>query len=378
MKNKKVLMAESSDIYHDSRVQKEAISLSNNGYKVIVLGFRSKLKVKVKNKFIFFLFTLPIFSRKYRLFRNISIVLNIVLINSIIILKKANFYHAHNTMFLFGMFVSSVIHKNSKLIYDCHEVQEDTGRIHEKLERLFINRFDSIINVSKERAQYQAKKYDIPLKTFTILFNYPNLPKNISVNIKSNNILHFVFSGSFDLSKNRLDNFLIAIKDYADIRFTLFSKADSCDFLKLQNIVEEFGLESQVKLLPLLATNELLVNLLKFDFAVNMITNPHNLISYRYPAMNKMYEYLAAGLPILCSNIPFFEEEFVKRGVAFSVNPIDVLSIEEGLKFIRDNLHKIYSIKMRALELSKLYFNWKTQETKLLYLYKNLCKGGLS
>jgi len=40
-------------------------------------------------------------------------------------------------MFLFGMFVSSVIHKNSKLIYDCHEVQEDTGRIHEKLERLF-------------------------------------------------------------------------------------------------------------------------------------------------------------------------------------------------------------------------------------------------
>jgi len=67
MKNKKVLMAESSDIYHDSRVQKEAISLSNNGYKVIVLGFRSKLKVKVKNKFIF-----PFYSSNF--FKKISII----------------------------------------------------------------------------------------------------------------------------------------------------------------------------------------------------------------------------------------------------------------------------------------------------------------
>ena len=370
MKYKKVLMAESSDIYHDSRVQKEAISLANNGYNVTVLGFRSKLIVN--RNFVFSLFTLPIFSRKYRLFRTISIILNVLLINLIIIFKKANFYHDHNTMFLFGMFISSKIHRNSKLIYDCHEVQEDTGIIHAKLEKFFIKEYDAIINVSKGRAIYQAKKYYVPLENITILFNYPYLNNNISINIKSNNKLHFVFSGSFDLLQNRLDNFLIAIKEFSDIKFTLFSKADRYDFLKLQNIVEDLDLQRQVKLLPLLSTNELLINLSKFDCAVNMITNLHNNVTYRYPAMNKMYEYLAAGLPILCSDLPFFKEEFVEKGVAFAVNPIDIESIKKGLKFIKDNQQKITSMKRKALELSKLHFNWKTQEKKLLALYTSL------
>ena len=44
IESKNILMAESSDIYHDGRVQKEANTLSQNGYEVIVYGFRSKFR----------------------------------------------------------------------------------------------------------------------------------------------------------------------------------------------------------------------------------------------------------------------------------------------------------------------------------------------
>ena len=41
---KLIVMAERSDLYHDARVQKEANSLTRNGYKVIVFGLRSTLE----------------------------------------------------------------------------------------------------------------------------------------------------------------------------------------------------------------------------------------------------------------------------------------------------------------------------------------------
>ena len=51
---------------------------------------------------------------------------------------------------------------------------------------------------------------------------------------------------------------------------------------------------------------------------------------------NKVYEYLLAGLPILCSNMPSFIEEFENNNVGKSVNPYDIDSIKKGIKFFVD------------------------------------------
>jgi glycosyltransferase involved in cell wall biosynthesis len=109
-----------------------------------------------------------------------------------------------------------------------------------------------------------------------------------------------------------------------------------------------------------------------FDAAVNLLINPRDDIAIRFPSVNKMYEYLAAGLPILCSDIEGFQEEFVREGVAVSVNALDEASIADGLRSLVGNRARLPKMKERAVELARDRYNWATQGAQLTALYHRL------
>lgn len=366
-----VIMAERSDIYRDTRVQKEATSLANNNYKVEVWGFRSTWK-KEKLNSNFKLVTFPVVSRSFRIIRNINMALNIFIICLVILWKKADYYHAHNTMFLLAMYLSSRIHKG-KFIYDCHEIQWELSRLAGFLERIFIQRADKIVNVSEGRARVQSVRYHVPMKKITVICNYPVVSsKKFKPQLNCNNGLHCIFSGGFTLSNNRLDNFVMAIKEVPDIRFSLLSFGYGGSQYTLEKLINKLHLADRVQFLPLVPADKVIETISKYDFAVNLLTNHNDMVTYNFPAINKMYEYLAAGLPVLVSQLPSFIDEFEKEGVGIAVDPDNIDSIKEGLNFILENRDTTLSMKRKALELSRNRYNWETQEKKLLALYEDL------
>ena len=366
-------MAESSDIYRDGRVQKEAASLVSFGYDVTVLGFRSN--VGAKRKFPFKLITLPVISRKWRTLRNISILLNVGLLNLRVLFTRADIYHAHNTMFLFSMFFASRIYRG-KFIYDCHEVQFEAGRLQAWLEKIFIKKADVIINVSNGRADYQAKQYNVSREKIIVIRNYPDLSDLVIQNKKNQSSkIRLVFSGGFNLNDNKLDKFLEMLVGISDIKFDLIAFGYGCSDEMLKQKIKTLGLENQVQFLPLVPFNELIPTLTSYDLAVDMLTNPENSLSKRYPAINKTYEYFAAGLPIICSDMKAFKEEIEGEKAGISVNPNQ---IEEGrkkiVKLISDKTG-LNTMKQTARTLSKEMYNWKTESNKLQTIYSKLIKS---
>ena len=366
----KVIMAERTDIYHDSRVLKEAKSLADEGYDVSVYGFRAKLKIDRHRRYNFNIISFPLISRKYRLLRNISMFIYISIINIIIILKKANFYHAHNTMFLIGMYISSKLHRG-KFIYDSHEVQWECTKADEILERMFIHKADIIICVSYGIAKEVSKRYSIPTGKVSVISNYPyvNNTKLYKKIIDEDNI-EFIYSGG--ISTENITNFLYAIKEIKNLSIYLQCFGTGNSENELKQLIQDLKINNKVKFIPLVAPEKINEIISKYDVAFNLPTNPNNKIAYNYSSSNKMYQYLSAGLPILCSQLAIYQEDFVNNGVAISVNAKDVESIRKGIiKFI-ENPKLITDMREKAIEISKTIFNWQTQENKLLDMYENL------
>jgi glycosyltransferase involved in cell wall biosynthesis len=369
----RVVMAESSDIYHDYRVQKEAMSLAGHGYDVTIYGFRGVLRSPSDQIFSFGLRTFPVFSRKYRILRNLSGLVNVALINLILLFTRADFYHAHNTMFLVGMYLSSRLH-GGKFVYDAHEVQWEASRLAAWLEERFIRKADGLINAASGRAKVVSRRFDIPLERFTIISNYPRLEGERPTPVEPNadGRVRLIFSGGYNLDGNRLDNLLEALVQVPEVDLFLmaFGYQDSEDVLK--RMVGELGLENRVSFLPLVNPSEVIPTISRYDVAVNLLTNPLDLLNVRFCSTNKMYEYLAAGLPILCSDLDAFVEEFVEPGAAVAVDAYDVPSIVRGLHALVDNPDDLPAMKDKAGELSRTRYHWGTQEEQLLGLYRNL------
>jgi len=372
--NSKVLMAERSDLYHDARVQKEAVSLRNAGYDVTVLGLRSSRKSNDVD-FPFKMKTLYVLPREYGVLRKMHLFLLILFMNVRIVFMKFNFYHSHNTYMLAGMYLAKKIY-GGKLIYDSHEVQWELNKLAAIQEKLFIEKVDYIINVSLGRAKAQSVKYNIPLSKICVVSNYPlfNSELKVAREYLNNQQIKFVFSGGLNLSDNKIDNFIKAIKEFPNISLDLltFSYGNSAFIIK--ELIKDLGIDDRVKFIPLVKPNEVLETIAKYDYTVNMMINPKNLISVNYHSINKIYESISAGLPILCSDLPAFNDEIVNNGIGYSVNPFSIDSIQDGLRKVIVTFDRHYLVREKAFRLAESSFNWQKEELKLINLYNTLEK----
>jgi len=370
-----VVMAESSDIYHDYRVQKEAASLAAAGYDVVVHGFRSTVADPGDERFPFRIRTLPIVSRRFRALRNLSIMAAVAWINLRLLFQRRDFYHAHNTMFLPGMHLAARLHRGA-FIYDAHEVQWEHGGVQTRLEEMYIHRADGLINVSPGRVRVCSERFGIPEDRFTIISNYPVVdPGHAAPEHDVGDPIRLIFSGGFDLGSNRLDLLLRAMARVEGVELNLMAFGYRDGREVMERLIDELGLSDRVRFLPLVRPDEVMANVARFDVAVNLLTNPQNHVSIRYCSTNKMYEYLAAGMPVFCSDLDAFVEEFVEPGAALAVNAEDVEDIVRGLRRLvasRDDLPAMRSV---ALRLARDRFNWATQERNLLDLYRGLARS---
>jgi glycosyltransferase involved in cell wall biosynthesis len=367
----KILMAESSDIYHDGRVLKEATALQEHGYKITILGFRNQTS-QIK-KYPFDIKTRLIASKNIRVLRNLSIAYGILFLNIRILFTKARVYHAHNTMVLPGMYLASKLF-GGKFFYDSHEVQWELNKVSKILEAIFIRKADAIINVSEGRADSQSSLFKIPRNRITVISNYPQIPKSVNEIMVSNDNpgISFVFSGGFNLEDNKLDNFVQALKSFPNCKLYLLAFGYGSSKVVLENFIAQNNLKLQVVFLDLVEPGKVISVISKYDVAVNLLYNPKNLISYKYHGINKMYEYLLAGLPVLTSDMESFINEFEKNNVGKSVDPLDIESIKMGIQFFLDKKNELHLMKTTAQKLAIDNFNWASQSVKLIELYNKM------
>lgn len=93
---------------------------------------------------------------------------------------------------------------------------------------------------------------------------------------------------------------------------------------------------------------------------------------HRFALGNKMFEYMAAGLPQVYSDFPLWRRVIGGPGLGVPVDPSDPVAIAAALRQLFERPGEAEAMGRRAREAVEERYNWESQEARLLEFYEGL------
>jgi glycosyltransferase involved in cell wall biosynthesis len=90
---------------------------------------------------------------------------------------------------------------------------------------------------------------------------------------------------------------------------------------------------------------------------------------------NKLFEYMAAGLPVIASNFPLWQDFVEGNKCGLTVDPLNPAKIAEAAEYLIEHPDEAKKMGENGKRAVAEKYNWETESQKLIGLYKNLLKG---
>lgn len=94
-------------------------------------------------------------------------------------------------------------------------------------------------------------------------------------------------------------------------------------------------------------------------------------LSYYYCSPNKVFECIAAGLPVAASNFPDLKQIVEGHKLGVTLDPASPRDIARAIDYVLSDKDRYEEMRRNALEAAKI-FNWENESRKLLALYEGL------
>lgn len=101
-----------------------------------------------------------------------------------------------------------------------------------------------------------------------------------------------------------------------------------------------------------------------------VLFHPEERFKVAYPI--KMFEYMAAGIPVIASDFPLWRRIIEEAGCGLLVDPLNPIVIAEAIDFLLTHPEEAEAMGRRGREAVEQHYNWRTEEKKLLRLYADL------
>jgi glycosyltransferase involved in cell wall biosynthesis len=288
---------------------------------------------------------------------------------------------------LMGLVLKAV--KRVKVIYDCHEykaevyggllpipLRETTTLLIYQAEKTFSKLCDCIWCVNSHislRLRNRGKK-PIVLPNFPskeLFANIQQLPENISLKYKNRKVLIYVGGITEARGITACLYLMSRLKRMVPQAFLLcFGPAESNYKNKLDIIIKEQSLENYVEIIGHIRHDKIPSYLLLGDLGIFLVQPINRRYDWGEPI--KYFEYTAAGLPVVMSDLPSKRALVVKYGNGILVNPLDQ---EDTVKKIA-NLLKNNSLRKKMAARGQKAFatelNWNEIESKMLNSVRSL------
>ncbi len=88
--------------------------------------------------------------------------------------------------------------------------------------------------------------------------------------------------------------------------------------------------------------------------------------------LTKIFEYMAYGLPIICSNFPNLRRIVAESTCGLCVDPTDEQAIADAVRYLQQNPDEAQRMGQNGRRAAREHYHWGTQADQLIALYKQL------
>ncbi len=367
----KICMVTTSKIFHDTRILNEAESLAKV-HDVIVLA--RKYPQQKKNGFSFKIKLINYYKIP---FYQLNIFSSLFFLMKAVMKEKADVLHAHDLDGLLCAFPAALLCRKT-LIYDSHEIWTDTYPFENLkgiqwffpiLERMLMWKVQAGITVNKSIAKVLTKKYH---KKFISIYNIAN--NNIETIPKKSNFFHKYLNKKIVIhvgGANEGRGFEEMIESLAKLPKNIIFIFLGADLAKsdIKTNVKYLRLKDQIEILSAIYPQDIIPIISKADLSLALTQKKSK--SYYYSLPNKIFQYIAAEVPILGSNFPEFRNIIQKYSIGEVVNPSNPKLIAQKIIYmLKKTPQKRYRHNLVGLAEEK--YNWTIEARKLHKIYMDL------
>jgi len=384
----KVCMFVLHDITYDSRVKREAKALSQAGYKVKILDFGdgqtpqheglngievSRIRILSKD-------LLP----KNTFFRGVKYLEYLWSACRQAAREKADVYHAHDLYPLVPAFLGAKL-RGAKVVYDAHELwteqagmSRSVARVWRKIERFLLPRVDVVLTVNEAIAEVLHVEYGAKEKPIVVMNcqTYANPERTLKLGefLKDKGIQNkriVLYQGG--LKPGRGLSQLVRAFEFLEDGIVLVLMGDGTLKQELSMLARQLGLDNRVWFHPRVLPDVLLTYTASADLGVVIYENTCRNNYLCLP--NKLFEYLAVGIPIAMCDFPELKKLLRKYEVGREFDPSSPKSIADAIRYCLADPARYERMRVNT-QRAMLEYNWENEAAKLIEVYRSLDRQG--
>ncbi|MBN2612880.1 MAG: glycosyltransferase family 4 protein [Bacteroidales bacterium] len=381
-------------LYDDRIYWKEALSLKKCGYEVIHLGVSDEKYDKISDEGIRLIsikrkiyFQNLFLDKIFKTFTQKSGIYSELLKTAVTL--KADVYHIHDIQ------LNRISHKlkssqhSPRIIYDVHEPYDIIARY--TLRGTFIGKiFSNLYSIYLKWWEFKKSKYSdmiltteenvnskfqriFPHKKVEIIYNYPDLKNLLSKKTEVNKIFDCIYTGNIMRRRGAitmLETILYLKKQGQNYSLLIIGainepklEMEMNDFVARNNLSELIIIKKSVpykEIHQYYLTSR--IGLALFD------DNPiyHTILPI------KTFEYMAFGLPLICSNFGHIANFVQKENAGELVDPGNIPQIAGKISYLLTHKEIMETYSNNGQVAVKNKYNWSIMEEKLSGLYFSL------
>lgn len=360
-------------VEHDSRVQREARALVDAGHEVVIvhLAPRGSASRPPTSPYALRSAALPAIRRRAWLVGRMLEAANMARIAARL---RADAVHAHDAAMLVPGYLAARA-SGAKLVYDSHELATGVpyrsgpwARLVVAIERTMVPRCDEVITVSDGIAARLRERYALEAPP-VVVRNLPDLPPpaepprvDLRGNLRLGGDPLVLHQGA--VAPDRGCEVLIRAMGELHGAHLLFLGAEGSYAEGLKAAARQSGAGERIHFRAPAALHELLSFTAQADVGVSLLRG--NCENHRLALPNKLFEYVAAGVPVAVGALPEMERLIASYGNGVTVDPEDPGEVARGLReVIEDEGQRFADGAARA----RVALNWDAERERLLGAY---------